>query len=330
MISIIISIFNVEKFLRECIASVVNQNYQNYEVILVDDGSTDTSGNICDEFKTKYSNIKVVHKDNGGLVSARKAGLLASAGSHILFLDGDDYIRNDYVSVFSNYIEMYNPDIICSCFTRVYNDSSFKKGTQLIDEGYYDYEKMKTFVYPFMLSAGKFFSFGIIPSVCTKCFKREIVLKAYESMDNRITLGEDAAISYPCIMMAKSIFVANYYGYMYRQNPNSMTHAYDEKLYDRMCLLLERINDSIIDKQSYNFEKQINDYTFALLIAGAKNEYRYSNNAFSMKKQRFNKYLDNHYISESIKKTKLSGVRNNIILCSFKHRLHFFINLFLR
>ena len=91
-ISIIIPVYNVEKYLRECLDSILAQSYKDFEIILADDGSTDSSGNICDEYSMKYENIKVLHKNNNGLSSARNAGLDIAQGEYILFIDSDDVV----------------------------------------------------------------------------------------------------------------------------------------------------------------------------------------------------------------------------------------------
>ena len=91
-ISIIIPVYNVKKYLRECLDSILAQSYKDFEIIIVDDGSTDSSGNICDEYSMKYENIKVLHKNNNGLSSARNAGLDIAQGEYILFFDCDDVV----------------------------------------------------------------------------------------------------------------------------------------------------------------------------------------------------------------------------------------------
>ena len=91
-LSIIVPVYNVEKYLEDCVESLLNQTYQNYEIILVDDGSTDSSGKICDIVAESSSKIKVIHKENGGLSSARNTGLRAARGRYIGFVDSDDYI----------------------------------------------------------------------------------------------------------------------------------------------------------------------------------------------------------------------------------------------
>lgn len=96
--SIIIPVYNVEKYLNECVDSVLNQKNVDYEIILVDDGSTDNSGQICDEYLKKHSNVSVIHKVNGGLSDARNAGLESAEGDYILFVDSDDKIEENSLS----------------------------------------------------------------------------------------------------------------------------------------------------------------------------------------------------------------------------------------
>ena len=115
MISIIVPVYNVEKYICRCIDSILDQTYKDFELILVDDGSTDSSGKICDDYKKRDKRIKVIHKENGGLSSARNIGLDIAEGDYIGFIDSDDYIRKDMYEVLYNDIVKYHADIsICS------------------------------------------------------------------------------------------------------------------------------------------------------------------------------------------------------------------------
>lgn len=111
--SVIIPVYNVEKYLSTCIESILGQNFKDFEVILVDDGSTDNSGNICDEIAQKYCDfIRVIHKENGGLSSARNAGLKVAEGEYIVFVDSDDYIDCESLSRVNSVLEKYYPDVV--------------------------------------------------------------------------------------------------------------------------------------------------------------------------------------------------------------------------
>lgn len=327
MISVIVSIYNIENYLKECVDSLLSQDYKDFEIILVDDGSTDSSGIICDKYQDAYSNVRVIHKRNGGLVSARKSGLLSSSGTHIIFLDGDDYLDKNCIATFSRYIKKHNPDIICASLTKVYPDGNTEKVPQYINNGLYKGDSLERVIIPNMLSTHRFFTFGIIPSVCTKCFKRDIILDAYSTMDDRITIGEDAAISYPSILKSNSILVVDYAGYMYRQNPNSMTHTYDDNLYKKLDYLLNRLDDEFNGTHYINLKKQFYDYAFALLINGAKNEFKYSKYAIKVKKAKFSEYLNNQYFKQAIIDVNLNGISNMFIRFAIKHRFFILLNI---
>lgn len=113
MVSVIIPVYNVEKYLRKCVDSVLCQTYSDLEIILVDDGSPDRCGEICEEYALKDSRISVIHKKNGGLSDARNAGLKAAAGEYIYFLDSDDYLRNDAIGELIGCIEKEKADMVC-------------------------------------------------------------------------------------------------------------------------------------------------------------------------------------------------------------------------
>lgn len=111
MVTVIVPVYNVEAYLDKCVESIVNQTYTKIEIILVNDGSTDSSGEICDKWSEKDSRVKVIHKENGGLSSARNAGLDQARGKYICFIDSDDWVELDFVKLLVNYIEKYDADI---------------------------------------------------------------------------------------------------------------------------------------------------------------------------------------------------------------------------
>lgn len=119
LISVIIPVYNVEKYLRRCVDSILNQTISNYEIILVDDGATDTSGLICDEYAKKYHNkIRVYHKKNGGLSDARNYGIVHASGTLITFIDSDDYISQYYLQVLYSKLKEVGANIACCDYLR--------------------------------------------------------------------------------------------------------------------------------------------------------------------------------------------------------------------
>ncbi|MDQ1000338.1 glycosyltransferase involved in cell wall biosynthesis [Neobacillus niacini] len=125
-ISVIVPIYNVEKYLPQCIESIINQTYKNLEVILVNDGSPDNSGEVCNFYRSKDNRIKVIHKDNGGLSEARNIGLDNASGDYVSFIDSDDYIHERFYEILFNMIISTNAEIAQCGFTKVYEEKNIK------------------------------------------------------------------------------------------------------------------------------------------------------------------------------------------------------------
>ena len=134
MISIIVPVYNIEKYLPRCIESILGQTYTDYEVILVNDGSTDGSGQICDDYASRYTQFRVIHKENGGPSEARNTGILQAAGEYVTYIDGDDYVTEDYLSELLRLREEKNADIACGSFGYFYGDQPEKLQPKAIRE----------------------------------------------------------------------------------------------------------------------------------------------------------------------------------------------------
>ena len=125
LISVIIPIYNVETFLPSCIESVINQTYENLEIILIDDGSTDKSGKICDKYSENDSRITVIHKDNEGVAEARNTGIENMSGEYFCFVDGDDYVDNEYISEMYSLTKEYDADISMCSYVYKWRDGRY-------------------------------------------------------------------------------------------------------------------------------------------------------------------------------------------------------------
>ena len=165
-ISIIVAVYNVEKYLKRSLDSILNQSYKNIEVIIVNDGSTDNSRNICEKYAELYSNIKVIHKENGGLSSARNIGIENATGEYIGFVDSDDYISSNMFEEMYNRIIESDSDIAISSFNYV------KEGKILPEDNSGDtciFTKSEAINGFFNLTCPFNYSF-----MCNKLFKKEL------------------------------------------------------------------------------------------------------------------------------------------------------------
>lgn len=221
MISIIVPIYQIEEYLPRCIESIQKQTYRDLEIILVDDGSTDGSGEICDEFAKRDTRIKVIHKENGGLVSARIAGLKIASGAYATYVDGDDWIDEDYYEGLIKKAEQYKADIVMSGFTKNIGDVELPNQNE-IPIGYYSRQDIDKKICPLMFYDSNAGIPGIFTYVWNKLFRKELLYPYQLAVEESISIGEDAACVYPIIFAARSIYIDKSEGYHYRQRTGSM------------------------------------------------------------------------------------------------------------
>lgn len=267
LISVIIPVYMIDRYIGICVESVVNQTYENLEIILVDDGSKDRCPEICDLYAKKDSRIKVIHKSNGGLVSARKAGLRESNGEFISYVDGDDWIGSGFMESLYTAIFTGSADMACAGHSRdLFGQSELF--TNSLQSGIYEGKKLER-LWKNMISYGSYYRPGITTYVWNKLFRRDILLQPQLVADDRISLGEDAAVTYPALMRCKKVVLVDNAAYHYRQREDSMLKqnasfiAEAQKLkylYDYMMKWADTVS------AKYKIKKQIVDYLLSICI----------------------------------------------------------------
>lgn len=259
LLSVIVPIYNTKNYLRECIDSILAQTFIDYELILVDDGSTDGSSEICDEYADNNENVKVIHKENCGLLHTRKVGLSAACGDYISYIDSDDYIASDMYEYMMEKITSNNADIaICNILWD--KDGIITPMFTHDKHGFYNKQRLKEEIYPYMLFSNDPKKTGLIPSLCNKIIRKSILEKVLNDADNSISYGEDALCSYPCLLDANSVYIAeDQFFYYYRQISTSLTNAYDKKLLYKFNLLIELL-DKNFSARGFEGKKQIDCY----------------------------------------------------------------------
>ncbi|MEH2952021.1 glycosyltransferase family 2 protein [Candidatus Merdisoma sp. JLR.KK011] len=246
MISVIVPIYNVKAYLSQCIESLLCQTYTDLEIILVDDGSTDGCADICEEYGKKDSRIVIIHRENGGLVSARKAGVKAARGTYIAYVDGDDWIEPDmYQRMYQKMTEERTDIVMCGHYQDT--GAAVKKVLHGIPEGRYGKEELVRDVYPRMLVNESFFEWGIYVGVWDKLYRKECLERYQYEVDERVTIGEDAACIYPCLLNAESIYVMEDCFYHYRQTLSSMVKQIPDRELERekFRILYETVEKSL-------------------------------------------------------------------------------------
>lgn len=263
LLSIVVPVYQTKEYLPICIESILNQNYQNIEIILVDDGSSDGSGKLCDDLKKRDKRIKVIHSENRGIYQARKLGAAHSVGELITFVDSDDWIDKD---IYRDMMEVYNeykPDIIAYAYR---HNEYGACSESFYFEGYYPKDEIECKVIPNMMLDNKCGARKLNPSVCCKIFKKEIYRKAVENIKGRITLGEDAMVTYPAICIAESMYISNTPYYHYRINEMSCTHVFPTERIEEIKIFQINITERMKTYGSnHDFSLQIDCYVRSFL-----------------------------------------------------------------
>lgn len=214
--SIIVPVYNSQKYLKKCLNSVVKQSFRDYEIILIDDGSTDNSGSICDVFAKENKNITVIHKQNQGQIAARTDGVKAATGEYIVFADSDDTLESNALEVLNNKIEQYHPDGIMYESTRMTAHGLIK-----IHSG----KSFKDFVLSDKASLYRKILFSSSSySMCKKTFKRNMFTVSGLDKLYSMRIGEDFFQTMDLISNASSVLFIPDDLYNYRNNPDSIIH----------------------------------------------------------------------------------------------------------
>ena len=270
MISVIVPVYNVEKYLEQCVDSILQQTITDLEVILVDDGSTDKSALICDEYQVRDTRIKVLHKQNGGLMSAWKAGVQMSKGDYIGFVDSDDWIDSDmYMTLYQTAVKSSADIVLCGWIREGKNKR--EKEPMYIESGKYDRDSLEKNIFPKMLSFGKMLERYISPNRVTKLFKRELLEKNFNYFDEKVSIGEDLITSFSCILDAKSIYMlAEYFPYHYRLNESSIMEKADFQFYRKSLLMIQQFRRIVKEKNRTGFDVQLNNDLLSLAYWGTE------------------------------------------------------------
>ena len=226
LFTVIVPVYNVEKYLTKCIDSILSQTFTDFEVILVDDGSTDRCPEICDAYEKKDDRVKVIHKTNGGLVSARNAGIFVARGDYITYVDGDDWIKPNLLQFVRDRIAESSEKVDMVIFSgeRVFSDH-----LELIDhhiaEGWYNRERLEKEVFPWLIMKwmdGRPAGHRIEGYTWNKPCRRELQ-QAYYVRDERIKMFTDEPLTYECLLNCQNVYICNEPLYMYNKtNANSI------------------------------------------------------------------------------------------------------------
>lgn len=297
LFSVVVPVYNVEKYINQCIDSILSQTYKDFEVILVDDGSPDNSGKICDEYAAKDDRVRVLHKQNEGLVCARQDGLSMARGSYIVNVDSDDYIGENLLAEAANAIRETAPDVIAFNVTR-FSKNKTELWKNIYSEGLITENKLeilkRNLIYDRNL-VGINLS-GILYCLVAKIVKRELLLIYQASISKEIIMGEDLAVTAPLIANCSSIYFLDSAEYYYRNNEASIVSSFRFDEIQRYKTLYDYLDKTMGE----SYRNQIGVYIL----------YTSKNYIFSAAKQ-FDTYKEyKHFINENIDRTIINRIKD--------------------
>lgn len=240
-LSVIVPVYKAEAFLKRCVDSILRQDIKDMEVLLVNDGSPDRCPEICDAYAAADARVRVIHKENGGSVSARKAGVGEARGEYVAFADSDDWMEDGMYRTLYELSQNSRADILITGY--FYDrDGDRKEVPVRAEEGLYEGDRLEE-LRERMIYDGTFYESAVSPALWNKWYRRELIRKNLEPVDERITWGDDMACTYPCMMDAESVYIYKaqcFYHYCY--HAASMTETVDAQYFRKFQYLYEYLD----------------------------------------------------------------------------------------
>lgn len=299
LFSIIIPIFNAEQYLKTCINSIISQTYTHFELLLIDDGSTDSSYDICKEYESKDKRIKVYRKNNGGVSTARNLGIDKAKGEWIAFIDSDDYVNKDFLYNYKLVIDK-KAELVCTGYVGYYSNNKIIKVKSNNSDN-----KSEIIYYQF--------KYRLLGFLWCKCFKRQIIIENGIRFNEKFKLMEDLEFIYNFLSHCTYIKSVNTCSYNYRQ-PNNFYNKYKKvSTFDCLCSILNLINSLDLNKEHLN--DMINSYLRNLEYAVIR-DYRNNLHPYITLKEyknqvdKFGPYIPNNKIFYVLNHSKF--LKNNL------------------
>ena len=323
LISVIVPVYNAEKYLNKCIKSIINQRYRNLEIILVNDGSKDSSLELCKKYAENDKRIKVIHKENGGVSTARNVGIEEASGDFIAFVDSDDYIDKDmYFNMMQKATEYKCDVVMCDCY-KVYDDKK-EVFTHDIRSGFYNKKQLYKEYFDKLLMLD---SINYPPTISNwvMLISKSIIMHNELKYKEGIKFSEDLLFGSQVMYYANSFYYLKgecYYNYI--NNPTSVTNTYYEKKWDNFILLYREIKAFFEDKKDFDFSKQIY-YCLLFFIYNSIGDLYGSNKTLYDKKKCILSILNNRDVKKmfdniDIKNLNLSKKQQLITYC-YKYKI---------
>lgn len=267
LISIIVPVYNAEKYLQKCIESIRVQSYSALQIIMVDDGSTDNSLSICEKYAAIDTRIKVLHQENQGVVSARSYGSKFAKGEYIGFVDADDWVEPNMYELLYNAAHTYNAELVIGGTFLDRGDKSSIDPNRSLQPGVYD--KESGILIHNIIYSDDYTMRGISSSLWNKIFKRELILPRLNSIDRATAFSEDELCVYDCIINADRVCVIENPVYHYCRRKDSVTMNSDPDYFFHVNLFYKQLKNVFMQSEdSKLLMEKLNHYIIEMYLKG--------------------------------------------------------------
>lgn len=323
LFSVLIPVFKIEKYIEECVLSITNQSFSDFEIILIDDGSPDSCPEICERLRKNDSRIKVLHKKNEGVAKARRDGAEIAEGEYVICIDGDDWLKKDCLTKISEVVQKKNIDIFCFGMLADNGKQTTPLGINY-REGFYSKQAIEKEIFPLLIQKSDASYF--IPSLCGKVIRRQLFLDNVLANEN-VTIGEDGACVIPCVFHANSMYISNECFYFYRYNSESATKGKKVFNWDWPKLVANHIENRIdinYDNMQRQLYRKITHDIFSVVVSQFNRKEKYS-----IIVKDINTHLDDKVYKEAIQKCEFEGsIKARIMTIVLKKRIFFPIYMY--
>ena len=256
-VTIVVPVYKVEKYLDRCVSSLINQTLKNIEIILVDDGSPDSCPALCDAFAERDSRIKVIHKANGGLASARNAGLKTATGEYVGFVDSDDDVEPDMYESMLNIAESESVDFVMCDYKRILSDGTSYIKTLGIKTGKYEKPDIIRDIWPSLIMSSHI-DYGPLLSVWHCLYKTQFLAQNHIEFNDDVRWSEDNIFSSFAGYHADSFYYMKGHAYYhYYQNEGTITTSYRKGSWDVYKTMNRHLKDFFNNKKEHDFSQQL-------------------------------------------------------------------------
>lgn len=311
-ISVIIPVYNVEQYLRRCVDSVLSQTLSDLQIILVDDGSPDKSPQICDEYATKDTRIQVIHKKNGGLASARNAGMRLAEGQYLFFLDSDDWLDSNGLERLYLTAEKYKVDFVKYRAIRTgwpgmeQNAPCRVEQIRELQEGLYDKNRIVTEIYPRLLATSQL-TMGAVVGAWGAMYKLDFLKQHNLEFYEEVKFSEDLIFSANVVRAANSFyFIDEPCVYHYFYNVDSISKSFRGGRWESCKSLIKYCEQDFAEEKSYDFSNELH-YLRWFCIMLALNERRFLD-GYKAKKSYCKKLVNESIVKETPLKLKIFDI----------------------